>query len=292
MLGFRRVVSALVILSLGVAALLLASRPAAASTCEAATEIDYEAPLADLPALPPSTTAAGLKIGPPRLRLYPVGDTLNTEGSRFGFELTVDRQVVRRPVSLDGFAELELDRVGRHGQAVESVVEQRQGLGIVASPAFNGRPFLVSVPAKPGLYLFRAQLRDRQGKRVGRYADYLRVVSPVADVRLVIGAGPIRPGSRTNFWVENRGTQNVDPMGAAFAFEVFEGGVWSKAPGSPRVFPKLRAKPLSAGGAGGCTSFQIPSEARPGLYRYSKDVVILNSGVERQLTAKFRVSSR
>lgn len=66
---------------------------------------------------------------------------------------------------------------------------------------------------------------------------------------------------------------------------------WSKTPGSPRVFPKLRAKPLSAGKAGGCLTFQIPADARPGLYRFSK-AVVLESGARRRLTAELEVSSQ
>lgn len=258
--------------------------------CAGATEIDYEAPLAELPPLPRNSARDGLGIGPPRLRLAGAGATLNVGAGRFGYRLWVDRRVIRRPVFLDGYTELELDRVDRAGRVVEAVVAKRQRLGVVASPAFNGKSFLVSVPAKPGLYRFQARLRDAQGRAVGRYADYLRVVRPVTDVRLVTSGGPIGPGSRVDFWIENRGTGEVDPMGVAFAFEVFEGGSWSKAPGSPEIFPKVGLKPLSAGEAGACNSFQIPPDAIPGLYRFSKRVT-LSSGAKTRLTSEFRVSS-
>jgi hypothetical protein len=270
--------------------LLLVPSPAAAATCAGATEIDYEAPLADLPPLPRNTAGNGLGIGPPRLRLVPVGDRLNIEKSEVGYELSVDRMTIRRPVSLDGYTEFEFDRVDRAGRVVKTIAAKRQRLGVVAGPAFNGKPFVASVPAKPGLYRFQARLRDAQGGAVGRYADYLRVVRPVTDVRLVTSGGPLRPGSQISFWIENRGTREVDPLGAEFAFEVFEGGAWSKAPGSPLGFPKFKYRPLPAGKASGCRSFQIPSDAKPGLYRLSKDVVV-ESGARRQLTAPFEISS-
>jgi hypothetical protein len=265
------------------------ARVRADGACAGATEIDYEAPLADLPPLPRNTAGNGLGIGPPRLRLVPAGDRLNIEESEFGYELSVDRMTIRRPVNLDGYTEFELDRVDRAGRVVKPIAAKRQRLGVVAGPAFNGKPFLASVPAKPGLYRFQARLRDAQGRAVGRYADYLRVVRPVTDVRLVSSGGPLRPGSQINFWIENRGTREVDPLGAGFAFEVFEGGAWSKAPGSPLGFPKLKYRPLPAGRSGVCRSFRIPAGASPGLYRLSKDVV-LESGARRQLTTEFEVS--
>jgi hypothetical protein len=261
-------------------------------SCPEATEVDYEAPLADLPPLPPNTSRDGLDIGPSRLRLVGIGETLNVGSGRFGYELRVERQTIRRPVSLDGYTELELNRVNQRGRVVGRVAAKRQRLGAVAGPGFNGKLFAVRVPAKPGLYLFQAGLRDSQGAAVGRYADYLRVVRPVTDVRLVVSGGPIRPGSRVNFWVENRGTEEIEPLGQEFAFEVFEGGSWLEAPGSPKLFPKKLSKsPLSAGESGGCQAFQIPSDARPGLYRFSKKVE-LGSGGTRRLTSEFRISSR
>jgi hypothetical protein len=264
-------------------------RPAP-SQCRDATEVDYEAPLAGLPPLSPNSSGEDLAIGPPRLRLFPVGDRLTVGSDRFGFELGIDRQTIRQPVVLDGYTELELDRVNRRGRVVKAVTAKREALGVVAGPGFNGQPFVVRVPAKPGLYLFRALLRDEQGAAVGRYADYLRVLRPVTKVRLMADGGPVGPGSVTRFWIENRGTRAVDPLGREFAVEVFEGGLWSKAPISPRGFPKGKAKPLPAGASGGCVFFSIPLEAHPGLYRFSKDVV-LESGRKRRLTAEFEISS-
>lgn len=264
--------------------------PPRPKSCPEATEVDYQEPLAELPPLPPSTARDGLGIGPPRLRLVAVGDALNIEKGRFGYELSVDRQTIRHPVILDGFTELELDRVNRQGRAVEAISTGRRELGTVAGPAFNGKPFLVSVPARSGLYRFQAWLRDAQGVAVGRFAKYLRVVRPVTDVRLMVEGSPIRPGSRTSFWIENRGTQGVNPLGRAFAFEVLEGSSWVKAPGNPKAFPKVALKPLSAGEVGGCISFEIPPESRPGLYRFSKEVM-LSSGAKKRLIAAFEVSS-
>ncbi|HEX5988671.1 MAG TPA: hypothetical protein VFY75_00470 [Solirubrobacterales bacterium] len=272
-------------------ALVLVPRPVTAANCVTATEIDYEAPLADLPPLPRNSSSDGLKIGPPRLRLIAVGNTLNIEKGRFGYELAIDRQTIRRPVVLSGYTELELERVNRRGEVVEPIAMRRQALGVVASPAFNGKSYLVDVPAKPGLYRFQTRLRDARGKAVGRYADYLRVVRPVTDVRLILRGGPVRPGDQVDFWIENRGTRTVDPIGVDFAFEVFEGGSWLTAPGSPSIFPKLRLLPLPAGRAGDCSTFQIPPEAKPGHYRFSKDV-ILESRIRKQLTAEFAVGSR
>lgn len=289
--GFRKAMGGAVVWSVALALLLVPST-AAVAACPGATEIDYEAPLADLPPLPPNPSADGLGIGSPRLRLVPVGDRLNVGKGRFGYELSVARQTIRRPVALAGYTEIELDRVDRRGRVVEAVVARRQRLGVVASPAFNGKPFLARVPAKPGLYRFQARLRDARGAAVGRYADYLRVVRRVRDVRLAISGRPLRPGRQIEFWVENRGTQAIDPMGRAFAFEVFENGSWAKAPGSPTAFPKSKAKALSAGEAGGCDSFQVPPDARPGLYRLSKDIAVLDSGAEKRLTAEFRIYSR
>jgi hypothetical protein len=264
-------------------------RPPRSAPCRGATEVDYEAPLAELPPLSSNTPRGDLDIGPPRLRLYPVGDSISVGGGAFGFELGVRRQAVHQTVRLNGYTELELDRVDRRGHAVETVIARKRALGVVAGPTFNGRPFLAKVPARPGLYSFQARLRDSQGASAGRYASYLRVVRPVTDVRLMTHRGPFPPKGLTWFWVENRGTREVDPLGREFALEVFEGGSWLKAPGNPHRFPKVKAKPLPAGKASGCTYFQIPPEAHPGLYRFSKDV-ILESGAKRQLTAEFEVS--
>lgn len=280
--------SATVAIGIALVALLLVSGPASASICATATEIDYEAPLADLPPLPRNSSPDGLSIGPPRLHLLPWGDTLNTGKGRFGYELSVDRRAIRRQVFLDGYTELKLDRVNRRGRVVEVVAAQRKVLGVVASPAFNGKAFLVRVPARPGLYRFQSRLRDSQGVVVGRYADYLRVVRPATDVRLVAIRGPFGPGGITSFWIENRGTREVDPLGREFAVEVFDGDSWLKASVSPTGFPKVKAKPLGAGQASGCTFFRIPIDASPGLYRLSKDVT-LESGAKKKLTAEFEV---
>lgn len=265
------------------------ARPPRPAPCRGGTEVDYEAPLAELPPLPTNTSKDDLDIGPPRLRLHPVGRSINVGGGRFGYELSIRRQTVHRTIRLDGYTELELMRVDHRGRAVEAVTARKQALGVVAGPAFNGKPFVAKVPARPGLYLFQARLRDSQGASVGRYASYLRVVRPVTDVRLMTHKGPFSPESVTWFWIENRGTREVDPLGREFAFEVFDGGSWREAPGSPHRFPKVKAKPLPAGKASGCTYFPIPPEAHPGLYRFSKDV-ILESGARRQLTAELEIS--
>lgn len=259
--------------------------------CDRVVEVDYEAPFAKLPSVARVPLERRLPFGPPRLRLREMHDRVLTGAQWFGFELHVDQSPVRRPVLAKFSVGLVLRRVSHQGRPRRVISERVVGPGVVANRGFNGQSLRLDVPGEPGLYLFELEFRGKNGKSRHRYAEYLRVVKPTVHVFLKAGAQTYGPGEEATFWIENRGTRDADPFGVDFAFERFEDEEWIEAPGSPDAFIRPRLQPLTAGQAGFCNAFEIPSEEPTGLYRFSKTVWIRSLGIEKQLTAEFQIAA-
>jgi hypothetical protein len=258
--------------------------------CNEAREVDYEAPFSALPSVSGIPLDRNLPFGPPRLKLRALQEQVLIGPALFGYEAFIDRISIRHPVKGDFKVQLKLFQVNQQGRRVSVLSTKEEKVGTIASRAFNGRPLRLKVPGRNGIYLFDMRFRRADGQSLHHYAEYLRVVKPTVDVRLKMQSESYALGETARFWIENRGTREADPVGTEFTFERYENGQWVKAPGSPTGFPRLRLKPLVAGEAGFCSSFVIPSEEPPGLYRVKKSVIIRSLNMKKSLTAEFQVA--
>lgn len=145
-----------------------------------------------------------------------------------------------------------------------------------------------------GFYRYDIQISDREGKELGSYSTYLRVVPEAVKVRLGINRHRFRPGQTVATRPEVLGT-NWITYGEFFEVERMSNGRWHQDPALAPGSWLFWSGSVGLGGAGRCSRLKIPADTPPGKYRVSKPV-----GVERHriqllpltLTAPFSVTPR
>jgi len=261
---------------------------------------NYARPLERLPRVRTIPDSGILSFGPKRLYLeqFPfsssrqqghsfVGQVLLPGGSKFGYSFR-DSEYSRRGFALGWGVTAQMYALNGNGVVRRQVGRKRIRIEKV-SPSQPPRMMLQATP-EAGLYRFDIQFKDRSGRLLGSFKDYLRVVHPRFQARLVISESSLRQGEWIAMRIDNLGTKTVTFDEDAYpGFEVqrFDGSEWVEAPvpelptrlykgHSNRVagFPNIYAG-IPAGWATGCIGgFGIPPEYEPGLYRVLKLVQI------------------
>lgn len=250
---------------------------------------DYADPLRGLPRIRRVPASGELPFGPSDLRLERLSDSVVIGPSRFGYELVAQRGSVTKRLVLGWTVEMRLSKIDAGGQRVGSVAAATKRVDTVASPTFNGQELALTTPKRPGRYILEISFK-RGGSLLQAYAEYLQILRPTVNARLVTSFSAIAPGKIAYFRIENFGTRSIGLIGEDFAFERFESGRWVLDPGSPKGFPGLRLGTLPAGHAGFCRTFTIPTDTPAGLYRLAKTVLVDGEGKRRlSIAAEFQV---
>jgi hypothetical protein len=106
-------------------------------------------------------------------------------------------------------------------------------------------------------------------------------------VGIAAESASVEAGELTYARVENRSDERIE-FGAEYRVQRFTGGKWRRAPGGPRGPFIQIAFLLQAGRSGSCVRYEVPDDAAPGRYRFSRDL-IAGSGPARPYFATFRV---
>jgi Bacterial Ig-like domain len=275
-------------LVLAVAAGFSGLAPARAETveefCTPGVFTKYEVPLAQLPAVQEPPESEHLPFGPPRVFFYTLADlghrdseNVIVEGSPIGYELVL-RGASYGDLRLRWQVESRLVPIDGAGRKIGVPKRRRQPVGLLKVPSEGApaRPRTLGFhTAPPGLYRYDLTLRSADGRLLGRYHDYYRVIPRISDVRLATFGDTFRAGDTVAVRVENRGTTGVG-YGAGEEFDRLEPGGWVRVPfeelfGRPNIVPAIGLA-TGPGTWSDCrwNNFQVPSGMTPGRYRVVK----------------------
>lgn len=261
-----------------------AAAPFDPSSCEPTIVRDYSAPLRALPkvrTLPPS---GQLPFAPRHTSLVRLTRSILVGEGAVGFQFQ-GSPPTHGKLTLNWIVRGQVDRIDRKGVTTK-IVSSRLRRYTSVSRIQKVRLWLGTQRVR-GVYRVMVTFsRLSDGKVLGRYEEYTRVVKPTTHVKLTANVEQVPAGGKIDFRIENFGTL---PVGAAqeFKFERLDNGSWVLDAASPPG-PWLEALGLlRSGEAGICQSFEVPSNVPPGQYRISK--LIMVGGATRKRTAPFVV---
>ena len=252
-----------------------------ADRCSHRVVRDYERPLRKM--RPPQwplksfeSQEEALPFGPSGLTLLSVDATrIVMQGNRFGYRIAAARAtnrsgLLKQSLHLHWIIETKIWAVRHSGLPAHLVARAARYVGDVRN--LKRLEFARSV--RSGFYRYDIVVRNRRGTVLGAYGAYYRVVPRRVLVRIGINKSVARTGETVVGSFENVGTDSVLlPNGPGLDIE-YEGvmGEWTPAPVAPPppgVVVLADPSFVRGGYSPGCTSFDIPTDAAPGRYRFS-----------------------
>jgi hypothetical protein len=277
----------LVVLVIGIAVGERHARAATDSTafCGQRVVRDYLAPLRRMPGLHQIPASGRLPFAPKGVSLIVLGDGLRVGKDLVGFRFSDEGIDVRR--RLNWTVESAMAPVGSRGQLLSSPRSKTIHYGTELVDDIGGPRF--RVPSRPAFYRFDLVFRNGEGRELGRYGAYFRVVRAQLKSRVALSASVAAPGETLLARVENLGTE-VALSDTVFRVERAEEAGWSEV--AKLVVPGLRPgirSILSGGEASRCVSYKIPLDAAPGMYRVSNRISPYRGESQGTLFEEFRV---
>jgi hypothetical protein len=195
-----------------------------------------------------------------------VGDGLLSGVDRFGYEFRLLEGATPRQhwrVSLTGHA------VSRKGTVLRGLGTKRRHIGLIGP--FDRRRLLLSVPTELGFYALDLVIRTSQGRLLGEFKEYFRVVRPRLEARVRLSSSSVSPGDTIAARIDNVGGVPV-ALPLSYAVEHWNGVTWQHIGPGSRPGPRRPGflEELPAGSTNGCVTFGIPSTAASGQYRFSQ----------------------
>lgn len=257
------------------------------SFCDQPVSPSYEEIFQRLPAVNSLPRSGKLPFAPKAVRVQSSPDAVLVGPAGVGYNLFMESPKSSRHLRLGWTMSVQARTIGRDGDTGQIVASAQQSVDTLTKSSVVSVG--VNLAAKPRIYLIELILKSRNGRILGTYQRYARVVRPKSAARLVLSDPAFASGEEAIFRVENLGTLDVELFGEEFALERYDGTHWFLDPASPEAFTKPKLGTVSAGAAGFCRSFVIPTSVAPGHYRFSKMVGISGKGRRMQLTATFDV---
>lgn len=239
------------------------------SFCGTRLAKNYLRPLARMTRIRRAPSSGKIPFGPPGLNLEAIGGALIVGGGLAGFGFSDD--AVERVRRLNWDVSARLVRVNARGEEVEALDSKRRRIGTVEGNAI--KDLLFRVPGRPAFYRVDIVLRRLGSQTIlGEFSNYLRVVRPRFDARLLVSQSAVDRGGVVSARLANFGTETLSSISPDWQFSVqrFDGEKWVAAASDP---PTERHKPmvqkLLAGQMDSCVRLRIPSLEEPGRYRFS-----------------------
>ena len=156
-------------------------------------------------------------------------------------------------------------------------------------PAGKHRGLTFPLTGTPGIYSLEITIQNHRGRPLGRYGEYLRVVSRTIEVGIKLAAyDSVVPGSYLESCFENHGSASVTPT--ATSLERFADGTWRPVAVGPQYSPAQTAIQRTLGpGEAERIGTLIPPNALPGLYKLTAAGTVLDSGEPVVIAAEFGV---
>jgi hypothetical protein len=240
-------------------------------------------------------SAGKLPFAPKGLTLEVRGGRLRVGGGWVGFGISDEAIEQIRRLNWDVSA--RLFEVNSKGAVVNELGSKRRRIGTIEGGRIEDLLFQLS--AEPAYYRVDISFQRIGSDRVlGEFSNYVRVVRPWFDARLLTLGSVARQGGLMSVRLANFGTETIASLSHdwRFAVQYFNGQNWVAAPSNP---PPERHKAiiskLPAGRMDQCVHLRVPAGEVPGLYRFS---MVVDRSLQRtedravQLTAEFEVSGR
>jgi hypothetical protein len=227
---------------------------------------NYRAPLQTLQPIPALPEGGVLRFGPEGTTVAATGPQgLLIAGSNIGFRLT-NAAPVGTPSKTLGWTVLErLIRLTKNGHGLHPSGLKR--INLKQLPAGKHRGLTFPITATPAIYSLEVTIQNHRGRLLGRYGEYIRVVSRTVNVGITLAAyDNVVPGSYIESCFENHGTASVAPTGTSL--ERFDGTSWRPVVVGPQYSPAQSAiqRILGPGEAERIATL-VPPNAKPGLYK-------------------------
>ncbi len=217
-----------------------------------------------------------IPFAPARLNLEARGGALVVGGGSVGFGFSDEAVGQVRHLNWD--VSVRLVKVDVRGEAISTLGSKRRRIGSVRGNAI--KDLLIEVSGSPAFYRVEIVFR-RIGSRhvLGKFSNYVRVVRPHFDARLLISAPVAHRGELLSARLANFGTETISSISPDWRFLVqrFDGEAWVTAASDPQPGKhKPIVQKLSAGQMAKCIDLRIPSFEETGRYRFS--MVVDRSG--------------
>jgi hypothetical protein len=230
---------------------------------------DYLRPLARMASTRRVPSSGKIPFAPAGLNLEARGGSLVVGGGSVGFGFS--DEAVGQVRHLNWEVSVRLFKVGARGEVVATLGSTRRRIGSVRGNAI--KDLLIEVVGSPAFYRVEIVFRRIGSRRVlGKFGNYVRVVRPHFDARLLVSAPVVHRRELISARLANFGTETISSISPDWRFAVqrFDGKEWVTAASDP---PPERHKPivqkLLAGQMDGCIGLRIPSFEEAGRYRFS-----------------------
>jgi len=227
----------------------------------------YLQPLLRMPPVQSPPSSERLPFGPQSLRFF-IPDELQVGPGGFGFSFVNNSY---RPFRSDWLIEAELLRVDPAGRVTGKVAHKVDYLSKIAPNSARQEYFHTS--GQPAYYRIDLSVKTRgNGKVLGRYGAYFRVVPPTFGVKLAASSKDIALGETIYSRIRNLGTELVTPD-SVLSIEQQTGEQWVPV-GSVLVSGHSRNSRarLWGGEDTSCASVQITEDMEPGTYRFKANI--------------------
>lgn len=248
--------------------------------CKFTTVVHYELPLGEMrPIHHPPYPSEQIPFAPRGVEIRVPVPTELVGQSQIGLELT---RSTSRAVNLDWTVVSRLSRVNRKGAVIKKMDASRRHVGRLEA----GVRFLFTVSGRPAIYRVDSAIFDASGRRLGKYAEYFRVLVHRTEFRESVSPRFIHGGEVLVTKTENRGTTGLS-FGMSLAVDRFQEGGWQRDPITPKGFPGVNFF-IFGGVSYECYWLRLPNDMTAGHYRVRKDVEV-SGGREHTIGADFFV---
>jgi hypothetical protein len=155
-------------------------------------------------------------------------------------------------------------------------------------PPGKHRGLTFPLPSTPAAYSLEVTIQSHRGRLLGRYGEYVRVVSRTVNVGITLAAyDKVAPGAYVESCVENHGTASFTPIGTSL--ERSDGSGWHPVIVGPQYSPAQTTVGRTLGpGESEKIGTLVPPNALPGLYKLNATGVT-DTGEPVTLAAEFGV---
>lgn len=246
---------------------------------------DYGTPLDHMKRVHGPPASGKLPFGPRALTFRSPEERVLVPGVSthiaYGFEVLSGEVLPRR---IEWKVSSQLSRVNAKGKSLGAARRRTVKLATESAKVADGIGFEYNVGSAPAFYLATITFIRLDGKVLGRYGQYFRVVAAKSRTRLAADHSSIARGETLSFRVENSGTSPVS-FGEEFEVEQEVNGQWIPAGLSLGPWPR-RILGLGPGAAGPCQRVSVsPKVFEVGTYRVQKKL----RGADHVMVAKFSV---